>query len=557
MSDLEDWGKLAEAMFPGIDKTPADYENMYPPRQLKDGARVTRMAPSPTGFLHLGTLFTSMVDKFTANASGGIFYFRLEDTDQKREVEGGAEDIINGLLTYGIQPEEGFVAYGKEIGDYGPYQQTKRAEIYQTYVKDLVKQGMAYPCFCSPEELSVVREKQEAEKFRTGYYGKFASCRNLSAADALAKIQAGLPYVVRLRSPGNEENRIKFDDMIKGAIEMPENDQDHVLLKTDGIPTYHFAHAVDDHLMRTTHVIRGDEWIASVPLHLQLFKVLGFKPPKYAHVSPIMKEEDGHKRKLSKRKDPEFAVHYFAEQGYPAQSIIEYLLTIANSDYEDWRRCNPDTSYTKFPFNLKKMSPSGALFDPDKLIDVSKNVIASMDAGTVADAVMTWAQEYQPALYELLNRDKAYTVGLFAIDRGGNKPRKDIAKWLDTVDYTAYFFDETFDPAFTLPDGMKPEDAVDILKTYKEVYDPSLDKQAWFDSIKAICPALGFCPEVKEYKKNPEAYKGHVGDVSTVIRLAVTGRRNTPDLCSILQLLGKERVCRRIDNAIALLEQRQ
>lgn len=545
--------KLAQSMFPHITRTPEEYELQYPPRQLREGARVTRIAPSPTGYLHLGVLFTATVNYLTARATDGVFYFRLEDTDKKREVDGGAEDILTGLTAYGLTIDEGFVAPGQVTGAYGPYQQSERAEIYQAYVKSLVAQGLAYPCFCTAEEIGEVRARQEAQKLRTGYYGEFAHCRALSPDEAIAKIESGAPYVVRLRSPGKEENRIKFDDVIKGTIEMPENDQDIVLLKSDGIPTYHFAHAVDDHLMRTTHVIRGDEWIASVPVHLQLFKLLGFKPPKYAHVSPIMKEEDGGKRKLSKRKDPEAAVHYYAEQGYPADSVMEYLLTIANSDYEDWRRRNPGAPRSEFAFNLKKMSQSGALFDLNKLNDVSKNVISTMSADTVTAAVLDWARQYDPAFYARLDADRAFAAGIFAIDRDNPKPRKDIAKWSDAPAYAAYFFDDTFDGAFELPENIEAADAVRILEAYKTVYDPAQDKQAWFETVKSICPALDFCPEVKEYKKDPTGWKGHAGDVSTVIRLAATGRRNTPDLCSILKLLGKERVLARLDAAIAKL----
>ncbi len=543
--------KLANAMFPDVTLTPEHFENSYPPRQLKEGARVTRIAPSPTGYLHLGVLYSAMVDKLTADATGGVFYFRLEDTDQKREVEGGAEDLLRGLNAYGVTPQEGFVAPGEVKGDYGPYRQRERAGIYHVYAKSLVEQGLAYPCFCTEETRQAAREKQEQAKARTGYYGEYALCRRLSEEEALARVEASESYVVRLRSPGNEANRVKFDDLIRGTIEMPENDEDIVLLKSDGIPTYHFAHAVDDHLMRTTHVLRGDEWISSVPKHLQLFRVLGFKPPKYGHISPIMKEDNGGKRKISKRKDPEAAVRYFAEQGYPADSVIEYLMTIASSDFEEWRRRNPDAPRSAFPFNLKKMSASGALFDTDKLNDVSKTVISRMDADAVTDAVTAWAAEYAPEFHALLARDRTYACGVFAIDRGGSKPRKDLAKWADAPDYAAYLFDETFTacPMAALPETIAPADAKAVLTAYRGVYDPAQDKQAWFQTIKELCPSLGFCPEVKEYKKNPEGWKGHAGDVSTILRVAVTGRTNTPDLCSIMQLLGKERVLARIGRA--------
>ena len=550
---MSTYQQLSAAMFPDVTVTPEQLEERYPARALKEGARVTRIAPSPTGYLHLGVFFTAMINRLTASSTDGLFYFRLEDTDKKREVEGGADDILSGFNTYGLTLDEGFVAPGVVKGDYGPYQQSARVDIYHVYVKSLVEQGLAYPCFCSEEERLAAREQQEAQKCRTGYYGPFARCRALSLDEALARVQNGDPYVVRLRSPGDESRRIAFDDLIKGKIEMPENDEDIVLLKSDGVPTYHFAHAVDDHLMRTTHVIRGDEWISSVPKHLQLFRVLGFKAPKYAHVSPIMKEENGGKRKLSKRKDPEAAMHFYAQQGYPADSVLEYLLTIANSDFEDWRRCNPDAPRSAFPFNLKKMSVSGALFDMNKLNDVSKNVIASMDAARVTDEVLTWAKDYAPEFYEKLSVDREFATGIFAIDRGGPKPRKDMAKWSDAPDYAAYFFDDGFDKDWELPETIAPSDAAAVLEAYKAVYDPAADKQAWFDTLKALCPSLGFCPEVKEYKKHPEDFKGHVGDVSTIVRLAITGRRNTPDLCAIMQLLGVERVMARIDAAIAKL----
>lgn len=553
---MTDWQQLANAMFPDVVRTPEELEMQYPPRPLAEGACVTRIAPSPTGYLHLGVFFTAMINRLTAGATDGVFYFRLEDTDKKREVEGGADDILRGFNTYGLAIDEGFTAPGTVVGDYAPYQQSQRVDIYHVYVKRLVEQGLAYPCFCSEEDRAQARQEQERQKCRTGYYGVFAKCRDITAKDALARIQAGQSYVVRLRSPGDESHRITFTDLIKGKIEMPENDEDIVLLKSDGVPTYHFAHAVDDHLMRTTHVIRGDEWISSVPKHLQLFRILGFKPPKYAHVSPIMKEENGGKRKLSKRKDPEAAMHFYAQQGYPADSVLEYLFTIANSDFEDWRRCNPDADRMSFPFRLKKMSVSGALFDIDKLNDVSKNVISRMSAQAVTDAVLDWSREYAPAFYEKLNADRAFAQGIFAIDRDNPKPRKDMAKWSDAPAYAAYFFDDGFDNGWELPEHLTACDAAAILTAYKGVYDPAADKQAWFDTLKALCPTLGFCPEVKEYKKNPDGYKGHVGDVSTVVRLAVTGRRNTPDLCAIMQLLGKQRVMQRIDRAIEKLNAR-
>ncbi len=547
---MNDNEKMAELLLPDIDKTPDYYEELYKPRTLPEGARVTRIAPSPTGYLHLGTLFAALVNRITATSTGGVFYTRIEDTDKKREIVGGIEDIISGLDRFGIKIDEGFVSADKQSGEYGPYKQSERAEIYQTYAKSLIKQGLAYPCFCTAEELDEVRKIQEEQKERTGYHGKWAKHRDITFEEAKALIDEGKPYVVRLKSPGNEENRIVFDDCVKGKIEMPENDEDFVILKSDGIPTYHFAHAVDDHLMHTTHVLRGDEWISSVPKHIQLFKLLGFKPPKYGHISPIMKLDGGAKRKISKRKDPEAAVHFFAEQGYDSESVIEYLMTIAASDFEDWRRANPDKSYMDFKFNLKKMSVSGALFDSDKLNDVSKTVISKLDSGTVYNKLTDWAKEFDPEFYEILTEKPDYTRSMLSIDRDVPKPRKDISKWSEAKEYFSYFFDKLYKPDFTLPENIAPADAAEFLKKYKLVYNASDDRQQWFDRIKQIAPEIGFAAETKQYKADPQGYKGHAGDLSTVLRIAVTGRRNTPDLCSIMQVLGSETCISRIDAAI-------
>lgn len=547
---MNDNEKMAELLLPDIDKTPDYYEELYGPRALPEGARVTRIAPSPTGYLHLGTLFAALVNRITATSTGGVFYTRIEDTDKKREIEGGTRDIISGLDRFGIKIDEGFVTADKQSGGYGPYKQSERAEIYQTYAKSLIKQGLAYPCFCTAEELDEVRKIQEEQKERTGYHGKWAKHRDITYDEAKALIGEGKSYVVRLKSPGNEENRIVFEDCVKGKIEMPENDEDFVILKSDGIPTYHFAHAVDDHLMHTTHVLRGDEWISSVPKHIQLFKLLGFKPPKYGHISPIMKLDNGAKRKISKRKDPEAAVHFFAEQGYDSESVIEYLMTIAASDFEDWRRANPDKSYKDFKFNLKKMSVSGALFDSDKLNDVSKTVISKLDSKTVFNRLTDWAREFDPEFYEILTENPDYTRSMLSIDRDVPKPRKDIAKWSEAKEYFSYFFDKLYRPDFTLPDNISPADAAEFLRKYKTVYDASDDRQQWFDRIKQIAPEIGFAAETKQYKADPQSFKGHAGDLSTVLRIAVTGRRNTPDLCSIMRVLGYDTCISRIDAAI-------
>ena len=553
---MTDYKMLADLLFPNVDKNVDYYENLYPNRDLKEGARVTRFAPSPTGFLHLGNLFTCSVAYKTAKTTDGIFYVRVEDTDQKRKVEGAVEVMLEGLKSYGITADEGVMIDGTQRGDYGPYIQSQRKEIYQTYAKYLVEQGLAYPCFCSAEELEALRAQQENDDIK-GYYGKYAKCRDLTFDEIKANIDAGKSWTLRLRSPGDANKKCFFDDMIKGKIEMPENMIDVVLLKTDGIPTYHFAHVIDDHLMHTTHVIRGDEWIASVPLHLQLFRILGFKPVKYAHVAPLMKEENGNKRKLSKRKDPELAVTYYKQEGFPAASVNEYMMTIMNSNFEDWRRANKDADINAFPFNLKKMSVSGALFDLVKLTDVSKNVICQMSADEVFELSYEWAKAFDPPLAKLYEQDKAYATAVLNIDRGNKKPRKDIAKWSDIPDYISYMYDETFEENYELTGNATEELAVNILNLYKNIVDVNDDKDTWFNKIKEICQPVGCTPNVKEYKQNPDAFKGHVGDVSTVIRVALTGRTNTPDLFAITALLGADRVQKRIEKAIKHYEEKK
>ncbi len=547
---------LAELLFPDVKDSIEDLEKRYPERALPEGARVTRFAPSPTGYLHIGAFYTALVNLLTAKASGGTSYLRIEDTDKKREIDDGVSAIINGFKKLGVEFSEGVTGFGTESGDYGPYTQSKRVGIYHTVAKELVKKGLAYPCFCTAEELSALREQEEKDgALITGYFGKYAKCRNLSFEEIKEKLEKNEPYVLRFRSFGDENRRIVFDDMIRGKIEMPENVIDEVLLKSDGIPTYHFAHVCDDHFMRTTHVIRAEEWLSSVPKHIALFKACGFKVPKYAHVSQVMKldEDDGNKRKISKRKDPEAAVSYFFEAGFPKESITEYLLTLINSNFEDWRRVNPKASAFDFPFNLKKMSSSGCLFDLVKLADVSKNVISVMDADTVYSYISEWAKEYDPEFYEIFTKNPERSREIVNIDRENPKPRKDIAKWSEVKDYFSYMLNEYYTPAFELPENISKDDAAAILKKYRDVYDASDGKDEWFNKLKDICEPLGFTPNVKEYKKSPDSFKGHVGDISTVVRLAVTSRRNTPDLCSIMRLLGKEEALRRIDDTIKSL----
>lgn len=546
---MDDNKKLAQLLFPDITKSPDDYEAIYPQRNLAEGARVTRFAPSPTGFLHFGNLFTCLVSYKIAKSTGGLFYVRVEDTDQKRKIDGAIEVMLKGLSVYGIEPDEGVIGENTEKGDYGPYYQSSRKEIYQTFAKKLVEEDLAYPCFCTAKELDEIRAQQEKEDIK-GYYGKYAKCRNLSYDEIKDKIDAGMTWTLRLKSPGDYSKKCVFDDMIKGKIEMPENVQDIVLLKSDGIPTYHFASVVDDHLMRTTHIVRGDEWISSCPIHLQLNRVLGFKTPKFVHVAPLMKTEGEGKRKLSKRKDPEAAVTYYSEQGYPKESVNEYLMTLINSNFEDWRKANPNEDIDKFPFSIKKMSVSGALFDIVKLTDVSKNIISKMNCETVYELSYEWAKEFDKELAALYEKDPEYTKAVLNIDRENKKPRKDIAKWSDIPDYISYMYDETFTPCYELTGNANAQLAAEALENYIGVVNLEDDKDSWFARIKALCEPLGCTPNVKEYKQNPEAYKGHVGDISTIIRVALTGRTNTPDLYSITALLGENRVKERLENAI-------
>lgn len=546
-----DYKDLANLIFPDA-KDISYYEEKYPRRNLPEGAIVTRFAPSPTGFVHIGGLYQALVARTAAEKSKGVFILRIEDTDQKREIENGTEGIIQSLKDFDMMPDEGRISKDEEIGNYGPYQQSLRKDIYQAYAKYMIGQGKAYPCFATAEDLEEMRAKQEAAKVRTGYYGVWAKYRNLSVEEAAEKIKNGESYIIRFKSPGREDRKIKHKDIIKGNVDFPENDQDIVIIKADGLPTYHFAHAVDDHLMGTTHVIRSDEWLSSVPLHLQLFMELGFKPPKYAHISPIMKNDNGNKRKLSKRKDPEAAVSYYAELGIPSLAVKEYLLNIANSNFENWRKQNKQAPIEEFDFKLNKMSVSGALFDMVKLLDVSKIVISKMTAEEVYEKAIRWAKIYDEELYGLLSKDKEYTLKVLGIERGNQKPRKDIAKWSDLKFNIEYMYNEEFEKVknnYELQTINNKEDIRKILDLYAEEYfNIDDDKQTWFNKIKEVAGEMGYAKEVKEFKANPEQYKAHVGDVSTVIRIALTGRTNTPDMYEIMQVLGKEEVISRLKN---------
>lgn len=542
---------LADLIFPNA-KEISYYEEKYPERNLPEGAVVTRYAPSPTGVVHIGGIYQSLVAIMEAKKTGGVFFLRIEDTDQKREIENAISDIVNSLIDFEMKPDEGMLNEEESFGNYGPYKQSQRKEIYEAYAKYLIEQGKAYPCFCSPEDGEAIRQKQEEAKIRPGYYGIWAKCRNITVEEAINRINNGEDYVIRFKSPGREDRKIKHKDIIKGNVEFPENDQDIVIIKSDGLPTYHFAHAVDDHLMRTTHVIRGDEWLASVPLHLQLFQELGFKPPKYAHIAPILKNDQGNKRKLSKRKDPESAVSYYKEEGIPVEAVKEYLLNIANSSFENWRRANPDKNIEEFDFKLNKMSVSGALFDMVKLLDIGKTVISKMTAEEVYDNVFDWAKKYNKELEEML-KDKDYSLKVFSIERGNKKPRKDISKWAEVQENIQYMYDEKFfNSNIEYPYQVinSKEDINKILSLYIEKYfDENDDKEMWFNKIKDLAGECGYAREVKEFKANPGMYKAHVGDVSTVLRVALTGRTNTPDMYEIIKVLGKESVLKRLERA--------
>ena len=543
-----DYQALAELLFPNVTDTPEMLEERFPLRNVPEGAVITRMAPSPTGFVHLGNLVQGLTSERMAHQSGGVLFLRVEDTDAKREVPGAVEVLIDTLKHYGIAFDEGATHTG-DAGIYGPYRQRQRAGIYHVYAKKLVSEGMAYPCFATEDELAAMRETQEANKENTGYYGKYAIWRDRSLEDVQAQLAAGNPWVLRFRSTGSIENQFKFDDLVKGKLTITENDIDHVLLKSDGIPTYHFAHACDDHLMRTTHVVRGDEWLPTLPFHIQLFKALGFKLPKYVHIGPLMKMDGTSKRKLSKRKDPELALTFYKAEGFPVKAVYEYIMTILNSNFEDWRRANPDAEATEFKFSPKKLNPAGSLFDYAKLVDVSKNVISRMGAEEVYSLLTQWAQEFDPEFGAKLAADPAFATAILAIGRGGKKPRKDLSVWKDAKEYMGFFYDEylqapVFDEKFS-KDTVKA-----VLQKFASVYDYNDDAATWFDKVKAITEEMGFTTDMKAYKADPTAFPGTVADISNFIRLAVTGKTNAPDLHSVMQILGKEKSLARIQNTI-------
>lgn len=553
-----DYNYLAELLFPDVRETPEDMEKRYPPRELPEGAKVTRFAPSPTGFVHFGGLFPSTVGDRLAHQSGGVFYLRIEDTDAKREVPGAAEALIRTLETYGINFDEGAILGddGKicDKGNYGPYKQSLRGPIYHVYAKQLVKEGKAYPCFSTEEELEELQQINKKEEIKNTDWEAVAAQRkaemlarrNFTIEEVEANLKAGMPFVLRILADGDPEKKIKFTDLVKGNMEVTENDEDFVLLKSDGIPTYHFAHAVDDHLMGTTHVIRGEEWLPSLPKHIQLFRYLGFRLPKYMHIAQIMRlDENGNKKKLSKR-DMGANMDEYTQMGYCPEAVCEYVMTLLNSNYEEWRMQNPTASYKEFPFSIKKMSVSGCLFDFDKLGDVSKNVVSKMTAEQVYEATAKWAKSFDPDFYSVFTRDPDFTKAVLAIGRGGNKPRKDFGRWDEVKGYMGFMFDELFNVEEEYPEKFPKDVIKSALEKFVATYDEDDDQNVWFGKIKDIAASIGFAADMKEYKANPEAFGGNVADVSMFLRLAVTGKMNSPNMYSVMKILGGDKVKARI-----------
>lgn len=553
-----DYNRLAELLFPQIQKTPQEYEEMYPPRTLPEGAKVTRLGPSPTGFIHLGNLYGAFADERLAHQSGGVFYLRIEDTDDKRYVDGAVETIIDSLRFFGIQFDEGATRSG-DVGDYGDYTQSHRGPIYQCFAKKLVSEGKAYPCFLTEQEIGEIRAQQEEEKVTPGIYGRYARCRDWSFEQVQEALQAGRSYVIRLKSDGRESvpeksgedasvRRVEVVDAIRGRLTMPENFMDTVILKATGIPTYHFAHVIDDHLMRTTHVVRGAEWLSSLPVHVELFEKLGWEMPVYCHTAQLMKlDEQGNRRKLSKREDPELSLDYYRRQGYHPEAVREYLLTILNSDFEEWRIANPDAPVDEFRFTTEKMSSSGALFDLNKLNDISKDVLLKIPADRIYEFLSDWSREFAPE-YSNMFEDREYMLEILDLGRGDKKPRKDLIYARQIVEFISYFFDKQFRREDPIPAEVPQEDVNTILSSYLSTYDHSDDQSRWFDKIREIATELGYAAKPKDFKKHPEEYKGHVGHVSTVIRIALMGRAQSPDVWTIQQIMGEEKVRARISD---------
>ena len=538
---------LADLIFPNVTKTVEDYERMYPERDLPEGAAVTRFAPSPTGYMHIGGFYQALTDYILAKNTDGVFYLRNEDTDKLREVDSAVELIMKTLEEYNIIPDE-YEYKGNIEGSYGPYIQSERKEIYHAYIKRLIEIGRAYPCFCTKEELEELRRSQEANKMRTGYYGRYARCRNISIETAIERIKKGDPYIIRFKSEGDFNNKIIFEDLSKGKLSLSENDLDEIIMKSESmLPTYHFAHVIDDHLMHTTHVVRGEEWLPSVTKHIEMFKALGLKPPKYIHTPLILKQDGDVKRKISKRKDPEASMSYYKEKGYPTIAVIESLMTIINSNYEEWHTANPDKTFLDFKFSPKKMSPSGALYDLEKLNNISRNYISSITKEEVYDSLSKWSKEYDKDFYELITKHKEYTKDILNIEREQKKPRKDYANYSEIKSKIFYMYDELYNPtSYEWGNITDKEEIIKILNTYMDKYYDVTDKEVWFNKVKELTDSLGYCSNIKEYKANPDNYKGSVADISTVLRVALTSKCMTPDLYEIMRLLGKDRILNRI-----------
>ncbi|MDD3669632.1 MAG: glutamate--tRNA ligase family protein [Alphaproteobacteria bacterium] len=545
--------EIIARLFPNPLPSVAEIEAKYPPRRLPEGAKATRIAPSPTGLFHIGNLYAALVAERAAHQSGGIFYIRVEDTDQKRAVDGALKVVCDALAHYGMRADEGVDADGKDYGPYAPYTQSQRRDIYQAYVKSLVEKGLAYPCFCSAEDLDMMRKVQEKNAQRPGYYGKYAKCRGLTDAEILAKLDAGAQPIIRFKSSGDPDRRMVVKDLFKGELNLPENDIDQVILKSDGLPSYHFAHVVDDHLMGTTHVTRADEWLSSVTTHIQMFVAMGWKPPKYGHIAPLQKLDNGNRRKLSKRHDPEANIMYFAERGYPRDAVVEYLLNLINAQFEDWRKANPDTPAFDFPLNMGKMSNvAGALFDFVKLNSISREIVARLTAGQVYDETLAWARQYAPDFARRMADNRRYLIDILDIERHiGAKSRKDLAKWEDVPPEVSYFFDDLFtmthNEKMTMLAPMDEADVMAVARDFAAAYDPADDKDAWFDKVRRIAGAHGFAADMKAYKASPAAFKGSVADAAKILRVLVTGSDKSPDLHAVMRVLGREAVVRRLN----------
>ncbi len=541
-----DYNRLAEILFPDVTESPDDMEKRFPQRDLPEGACVTRIGPSPTGFVHLGNLYNALIGERIAHQSGGVFYLRIEDTDNKREVEGAVETVINAMNYFGVHFDEGAVTDG-DNGAYGPYRQRQRKDIYHVFAKHLVQRGLAYPCFMTAEEIDAIREQQTAAKENPGIYGKYAKYRDLAIEDVQKFITEGKEWVLRFRGTETDEY-ISVNDAIRGKVEMPRNNMDFVLLKSDGIPTYHFAHVIDDHLMRSTHVIRGEEWLSSLPMHVELFNVLGWDQPIYCHTATLMKidEETGGKRKLSKRKDPELALSYYQQEGISPDAIWEFLLTILNSNYEEWRLADQDADYRDFPYSLSKMSISGALVDLDKLRDISKNVIGRMSAEKIRDSWLAWCDEYNKDFAALIRKYPERTLAALNVGRNAAKPRKDLETWKQSCDFMSFYYDETFKVCDDMPAECDEATRKLFFTKYLETYSHDDEQSVWFDKVKAITEELGFAVKPKDFKKNPDQFKGSIVHITNMLRIALTGHANAPDIHEVSHVLGKDIVIARL-----------